>query len=348
MHKFVSRYPVFILSAWLCAAAWVQAQGMPPAPVYVAAAESIRMAPVAWMPGTVVSRSDARVAAEVQGRLLRVAEVGSRFAQGEAVAQIEEKISQQKLTEEVAAVGSIRARLHFLNKEVKRLQVLAKRDAASKNLLEETEAERDVASSELVAARARADRAADDLARCVVKAPFDGVVTERLARAGESVALGDHIFRFVDPDAREVQVRIPVGSVAFVDVGNELAVSAGGQTAVGVVRQVVPVGDDRSRLYELRLEIGDASWLAGQTVRVAVPTEASRTVIAVPRDALVIRRDNISVFRIGEGNIADKVTVTTGIANGSLIEVSGIDAGDQVVTRGGERLRPGQAVAIQP
>ena len=54
------------------------------------------------------------------------------------------------------------------------------------------------------------------------------------------------------------------------------------------------------------------------------------------------------MYRIGEDGTAERVPVTTGIAQGTLIEVDGISPGDRVVVRGGERLRPGQAVTIQP
>ena len=106
------------------------------------------------------------------------------------------------------------------------------------------------------------------------------------------------------------------------------------ERAVAEVRTIVPVGDDRSRLYELRLTLTDSKWSAGHTVRVEVPTAAAREVVAVPRDALVLRRTGTSVFRISDDDTAEQISVTTGIAAGEFIEVSnGIKPGDRVVTR---------------
>ena len=60
----------------------------------------------------------------------------------------------------------------------------------------------------------------------------------------------------------------------------------------------------------------------------------------------MLRRGGATVFRVKADGTAERVAVQTGIASGQLIEVSGIEAGDQVVIRGGERLRPGQPVQV--
>ena len=144
-----------------------------------------------------------------------------------------------------------------------------------------------------------------------------------------------------------MQTWVPVAALAFVREGGELALEANPSRTKGRVQAIVPVGDNQSRLYELRLQIDETSWPVGQDVRVAIPTAAARPVTAVPRDALVLRGDGTTVYRITEDGTAERVPVTTGIAEGTLIEVDGIAPGDRVVIRGGERLRPGQAVTVQ-
>jgi len=100
-------------------------------------------------------------------------------------------------------------------------------------------------------------------------------------------------------------------------------------------------------VFELRLTMIE-SLPVGQTVRVTIPTADVREVLAVPRDALVLRGDGIAVFIIDEDNTARRIRVTTGIGAGDWIEVMGpIQAGDKVVIRGNERLRAGQSVLIR-
>ena len=173
-------------------------------------------------------------------------------------------------------------------------------------------------------------------------------MTERLRQTGEWAKSGESVVRLVDAESLEVQTWIPIAALSFVHEGSELALETNPSKTTGRVRTIVPVGDNRSRLYEMRLGIDGHSWPVGQDMRVAIPTAAARAVIAIPRDALVLRRDGAAVYRVGENNLADRVAVTPGIAEGELIEVDGITPGDRVVIRGGERLRPGQPVVIMP
>ena len=324
------------------------AKGPPPAPVVVATAESRMLAPVTWYPGTVISRNQARLAAEMDGRLVRVAEVGAVIAQGEVVAQLDDTLLRQSLAENEAAVARERARLTYLDAQVERLETLVAQKTATRSRLDEAVAQRDVTRSELRAVRARAALTRERLERTRIRAPFGGVVTERLRRSGEWAKSGETVVRLVDAGSIEVQLWIPVAALSFVREGSELALESGPRKTVGAVRSIVPVGDNRSRLYEIRLRIDGAPWPVGQDVRVAVPTADARVVVTIPRDALVLRRDGAAVYRVGEDGLAERVAVTTGIGQGELIEVDGIAPGDRVVVRGGERLRPGQAVKVVP
>ena len=352
LYRTAAIFVAASLSAFAAAPAFGQgggdSKGPPPAPVVVATAESRMLAPVTWYPGTVISRNRARVAAEVEGRLEWVAEIGASIAAGEVVARLDDALLRQTLAEGEAAEARERARLTYLDAQVKRLEKLVSQNTATRSRLDEAVAERDVTRSELRAARARVALTMERLARTRIKAPFGGIVTERMRQSGEWAESGQAVVRIVDVGALEVQIWIPIAALAFVREGSELELQANPSETTGTIRTIVPVGDNRSRLYELRLGFDGQTWPVGQSVRVAIPTAAARAVVAIPRDALVLRRGGAAVYRVDGKGLADRVAVTPGIAHGELIEVDGISAGDRVVTRGGERLRPGQPVKIMP
>ena len=339
------------LSAWLAPvfAAGPPGGGPPPAPVVVAEARKAELAPMTWVAGTVASRNDARIAAELGGRLTWVAEVGERVKAGETLARLDDTTPRLKVSEYEAEVAREQARLKFLEQEARRLARLAQENNAARTRLEQTESERDVARSELAAAEARLSEAREQLRRSTVPAPFVGVVAERARRAGEWVGAGDEILRLVDTQRLEVVAFVPMNLAPYLSPGMTVTVRAGETRGEAKLRAVVPVGDARSRLMELRLDVSGREWRAGAAVRLALPSAAPRQVLAVPRDALVLRREGAAVFRVNGDETAERVAVNTGAASGELIEVSGeLRAGDRVVIRGGERMRPGQKVRILP
>ncbi|HEX6093188.1 MAG TPA: efflux RND transporter periplasmic adaptor subunit, partial [Dongiaceae bacterium] len=211
----------------------VDAQMGGPALVKVAVASVKNIAPVTMVPGTVVSRHDARLSAEVEGRLTTVAEVGASVKQGDPVATVED-ISLRLLNAELKAqVTRAEANLRFLEGEEKRYARLAESNLAAVTQLEQTVADRDVARGDLEVARARLEQNEHQLARTVIRAPYDGVVVERLMMPGERVIDGGAVVRLVDQQSLEVIARAPLDYFPFVEPGLLLDLRAGELTALG-------------------------------------------------------------------------------------------------------------------
>lgn len=343
-----SRFTIpLLLIGTLFASSNMAAPGGRSAPVKVAEAKQILMAPQTWVAGTVISRHEARLATEVAGKLIKVKEVGTRLKEDAVVARVDPTFVKLKVEEFQAQVEADRARLEFLKIEVQRNKRLAKQNNAAQIRLDEVRADREVARNELRISRVRLKQAREEMRRHVIRTPFAGVVAERLMRRGERAEVGDDVVRVIDSHALEVQARVPLETLDFVREGDSLTLKVNGREVSAPVRALVAAGDGRSRLLDLRISLTDDAWTVGQPVRVALPTAVAKTVLAIPRDALVLRRDGAFVFRIDAENKAQRVAVTLGVASGELVAVSGeLNAGDRVVIRGGERLRPGSVVKI--
>ncbi|MFC1796700.1 efflux RND transporter periplasmic adaptor subunit [Pseudomonadota bacterium] len=323
------------------------AQGGGPALVKVAVASMQDISPVTLVPGTVVSRSDARLSAEVPGRLTSVADVGTMVQQGESLALIEDTSLRLQHAELEAEVTREEARLRFLEGEEKRFTKLAESNLAAATQLDQIRSDRDMARGDLAVARARMEQNLDQLTRTSIVAPFNGVVVERLMTPGERVVEGSQVIRLVDQDDLEVIARAPLEYYPFARRGQLLDLRAGNLSAFGEVRTVVAVGDENTHQFELRLDLDGSPFPVGQTLRVSIPTSDSREVLTVPRDALVLRPEGQSVFIVDANNQAQQVRVTVGVGQGENIEILGaVSPGDLVVIRGNERLQPGQSVNI--
>jgi len=316
-------------------------------PVVVSDVAERMMAPQVWVNGEVISRSNSQIATEVAGRLMWVAEVGQKIQAGQALARIDVTLLQQEHEEQLAIVAREQARLDFLDQEVLRLDSLVKQRNVSQSNLDQTIADRAVARGDLAVAKARTQQVVERLQRSEISAPFSGVVSERLLQSGEWADSGKAVVRLVDIQSKEIRSWVTDQALPFLKQGDPLTVNVAGQQSEAKIHTIVPVGGQRSRLYEIRLVLPVKEWSVGQSLRVAVPTSKRQNHLSVPRDALVLRRDGSFVYRIKEDNSAERLSITTGVAMGEFIQVRGaLEVGDQVVINGGERLRPGQQVKI--
>ncbi len=323
-------------------------QGPPPAPVKVAEAVVTELAPHAGAPGSVVSMSDSQIAAATPGPIVWVAEVGDEVAAGATIARIDPADALASRDEARADVARLSARAAQASKLVERYEGLGEDGGESEATIDQLRADRDAALGELARARVAVRRAETALARTEVKAPFAGRVVARQVDVGEYVNPGAAIVRLVNIEALEVTARATDALLASVAPGDVITVKNGDQTVEASVRAVVPVGDEQTRTLEVRLGLPKTDWRVGAAVEVRLPRTARKRVIAVNRDALILRADRVSVFVVGEDDAARQVDVELGAADGDLIEVTGaIKAGERVVIRGGERLRDGQKVLVQ-
>lgn len=347
--KFLPRFTpaavVTILLIWSFSAD--AQQGPPPAPVKVALAEVRSMASSVLAPGTVVSRQDAAVAAEVAGRLTWVAEVGLEVDAGDVIARIDDHRLSLQLKDNEATIRRLEASLAYSDKQLARQKQLASQNIAARNALDEIEAERDMTAQDLVQARVAREQTLYLIENSSIRAPFGGRIVQRFRDAGEYISVGGEVARVVDTRNVEVRAQAPLSVAAHVREGLEVSVREGSREVRSPIRAVIPVGDEISRMIEIRIALDGSDWVIGSAVRVALPEEEPVEVVAVPRDALVLRQNAIYVFRLKDDDTVDQVAVTTGIGNGSYIEVRGdIRGGDPVVVRGAERLRSGQQVMV--
>lgn len=309
-----------------------QQMEMPPATVKTVTVEKRLLSPQLQVPGTVISKNDARISAEITGRITWIAEVGDTFQKGGVIARIDDRFYQ-------AQVKRMEADLTQKNQNLERIQELASSQFSSQSNLELAVANRDIAEAVL-------DQAKHDLERTKIRAPFSGVMVERVGQLGEYVTLGTPIARLVDTQNIEISARVPISSAPYLESLDDVYVMAGETGMRLPIRSIVPVGDERSRMMEIRIALSDSTWVVGTAVKVDVPSGAAKEVVAVPRDALILRSNVIYLFTIDSEDTAKRITVRIGAASGDYVEVIGdVQEGVQVVIRGGERLREGQKVA---
>ena len=167
---------------------------------------------------------------------------------------------------------------------------------------------------------------------------------------GESTGVGTALVRLVDTRSLEISVPAPLRVARFNTPGAEVAIHSDGGDSRETVRSVVPVGDEQSRMMELRIAADADHWLIGEAVTVSLPEAHPVVTLTVPRDALVLRDREQYVYTVDEENRARKVLVETTGGIGSRVSVQVISGklgdGAPVIVRGAENLRDGQGVRV--
>ena len=327
----------------------IQAQ---PEPSLVSVAKVIQTNIVPTIPvsGTVYSRNDVQITTGVDGQLVLVAEPGTELEKGDVVAKIDDTQLTLQKNEQYQLAERARSQLRFLNNQLKRQRDLLSSNSTSANQMEQTESDRNVAASDLSIAEVRIKQIDDQLRRATIRAPFTGVVIERLRHAGEDVSRGTILGRMMDTENLEVRVFVPLKYANRVSRGHELTLFGFESQHTGTIRSIVPSADMRSQTIEVRIDLPksvEETWTAGQLVSVAVPMRNAQATLAIPRDALILRQDGTYVFKVGSDNTVQRIAVKIGDSQGDLVSVEGkLSQGDRVAIRGAEGLQEGQSVRI--
>lgn len=214
----------------------------------------------------------------------------------------------------------------------------------------------DQAQANLDAQIERVELLKDRRSKYTIKSPFDGYVVREYTEIGAWIKQGDPIAEVVNINPVEIEVSIPESIVRFIRTGMEVNLridALGDQTFPGTLSQVIPVADPRARTFPVKVRVKndpeDESQLIrpGMLARVVLPTAAATTGLTIPKDAAVFRGEDASVFK-NVGGKAVPVPVKILAEYQDKFMVAGeLTAGDQVVVRGNERVRPGQPLIVQ-
>ncbi len=303
--------------------------------------------------GSLQARRAATLRAEVAGHLLEVkVEQGQPVKRGELLARIDDAALQDQLIASRSAVRVAENALQVARAEEERNAKLAEAGIITQRDFDRIKLAREQAEAQLSEAQARLALTQDQLGRTRITAPFEGVVSERQANAGDVVTPGTPLVTVVDPTSLRLEVSVPAESAGKLQLGTpvDFRVSGyGDQSFSGKIERINPVVDPATGQVRLYVAIPNVeqSLLAGLFAQGRVASE-SREALAVPLDAVDLRSAVPSVLRVKEGKV-EKVSVELGLRDevAQRVEVrSGLQIGDVVVLGSARDLTEGTPVQL--
>lgn len=335
-----------------------QAGGPPPAPVGYTEARSEAVERIVRLTGSVEARDTSVVASEVAGLVVRLAaREGETVRRGEPLASLRRETLEIDLAARRADLKEAQARRELAVRTRDRFRHLFEDDIVSRERLDDAESEVVALEGRVESLAAAIAQVEDDLSRATIRAPFSGVVAREHTQVGEWLAVGAPVAELLDLEHLEVELAVPERWFGQLRVGTPAQVtfeSVPGLVAQGQVAALIPRADTRARTFPVKVRFENPGHRigSGMLAEVSLPVGEDPTAVVVPKDALVRRGERTVVYRVAEGEeglAVEELTVTPEAGTGAWIAVSGpVAAGERVVTRGNERLQPGQPVAATP
>jgi RND family efflux transporter MFP subunit len=331
------------------------AEGPPPSPVGYTEAREHEVRQNVRLPGTVEAQIASPVTSEVEGFVVRlIAHEGQHVRVGDPLAQLRTTNLDLRLQAEKGQLKEAEARLARARLALARNTRLMEQDLVAQEDLDDSQAEFHAWEGRVEQTRANIERIELDLERCTIRAPFAGAVVAEHIDVGSWLRVGDPVVALVSTDLLEVRVLVPGRYFHMVQLGERAGVEIEGNPPYaisGSVSAIIPQADVRARVFPIKLSLDDSAGGAGATrvaagmlVHVDLPIGSNELATVVPKDAIVTQGHERVVFVIQEDDTVQRRSVRTLGGFDSWVAVHGIRSGEKVVTRGNERIFPGQKV----
>jgi RND family efflux transporter MFP subunit len=316
--------------------------------------------------GTVHAAQSSQLASQMMGNILEVrVQEGDRVRRGQVLAVIDDAQPRASFDRAQAAhhaaqqeIISADSDFHLAEATFKRYQDLYEKKSVSPQEFDEVkarfqaaQARRDLSHAGQAQAQATLTQARTVVDYSRVRAPFDGVVTEKKVDAGTLASPGMPLFTVEDPRRHRLDASVNESDIGRVRIGQTIQVrmDALGTELAGKVAHIVPAADPASRSFLVKIDLpSDLRLRSGLFGRARIP-RGQKNSIVVPHSAIVEHGQLQAVYVLDAAQIASLRYVTLGNPTGDQVEVlSGLDGGEKLVAAPGSQEFSGRKIEARP
>jgi RND family efflux transporter MFP subunit len=340
----------------LCAAACSKAEpkaapdkqgGPPPALVKLAKAEDGKLTDGWRFLGRVEPALESEIAAAVEAHVKKVhVREGDNVKKGAVLLTLDGAKVSATVAAATAREKSLQTQLDLAKKQWVRVKDLGY-PTVSEPERERLQADVDNLAAQLETQQAEIRSSQVDLGRHRIKAPFAGVITSRKVDPGAWVGIGEPVLSLVSLEDAEIHVDVSVELGSRLEVGKKAKLLSRDRSLDATVSGVVPALDDNTRTMRVRLRPDESQpWLLpGLTLDVEFALTYEGGGVIVSRDAILRGPVSSRVIKVVDGKaVPVTVKIVATAKDSALVSGEGLKAGDDIVIRGTERLRPDQPV----
>jgi membrane fusion protein (multidrug efflux system) len=337
-----------------------------PAPgVLIATAGMVQINDTIEYIGRTMAVNDTQLRAQVEGYLLeRRFQEGDNIDAGAELFVIDPSLYEAQVAAARGSVAEVEAALNRANQDVGRQTKLVKEKAASKQRLEEAQAAQLAAEAQLISAKAALQKAEIDLGHTVIMAPFKGRIGRAFYSIGSLVTpSSDALARLVELDPIYVNFSVSEGDV--IEAKRRMMAAGNGEIKSTVVRLRLPDGslfdkdgridfidnvvDRKTGTVILRAKFPnpDKLLVPGLYVRTVLGREEASSKLTIPQSAIQENQAGKFVMVVTPDNKVEQRPIETGRADaGNIVVKDGLQAGENVIVEGIQKVRPG--IVVEP
>ncbi len=326
-------------------------QEQPPAKVRITQVTEQAAQQTTEFVGTVYFDKTSNVSTEVSGMAERIYfREGGRVKKGDLLVRLNTDFLEKDLALEKTALQRLNIRIEQKQKNLKRFETLFKQEAASETDYEDFLFSYRELIREKQSLQIKIDRIELEIAKSVIRAPFDGLILQKQADRGTWIQRGATICQIAAMD--DVFIQLPVAEKLLKHVSDgdriELVINAFNRSLTGTVEGIRPIADEKTKNVFLKIRLPEMDTVfKNMSATVHMPVSEKRNLRMIPRDALVKFQGKDFAYTVKDRKAKilplNIVTIT-----GKFIGVDNpyIQAGMPVVVEGNERLKPDQPVEI--
>ncbi|MCK9748800.1 efflux RND transporter periplasmic adaptor subunit [Pseudomonas syringae] len=304
--------------------------------------------------GTVRQQDRASLAFESAGTLTELrADIGDSVKPGQVLARLDPQPAQLRLQEAQAALRLARAQALERQRNYQRQQNLLAAGSVAQSVVESAHSSSEQASAELMRTQAELDLARRELDRTRLIAPFAGRVVARHAQPQSVLPAGQVLLDIESAAEQQVVAAVPLALAESLEPGDLASASSSADGTVGfdlALEGISPRADDglvRTAVFRVLRPAGRLP--SGVTLLVQMHSAADSQTLSVPVQALRMGANShlaeVFVYQAG-GTVAVRSVTLGMVREGRALVVSGLVAGEQVVTAGTAFLQDCQPVTL--
>ncbi len=301
--------------------------------------------------GSIQPERRADLRAEVSAVVMQVLkENGDVVRRGDLLVRLDDTSIRDSLSSAEAATRAANQAFEQAERQFQRMTTLRSSGMASAQALDDAENRRNAAQSEREATKARAVQARQQLARTEVRAPFDGIVSDRKVSAGDTAQIGKELVKVIDPASMRFEGLVSADNIGSVKAGQKVSFRVNGygdQDFAGKVRRVNPSANATTRQVEVLVDFADKTQpkLGGLYAEGRIETDTSDA-LTIPATAVVRDGDKSMVWKLKD-NTLQKVALVVGDRDprtGDFVLKSGLAEGDRLIRHPSSALKDGQKI----